>query len=459
MARQTLSFAAILCVLGVARFDGAAAPPQASPSRALAFVGVTLIDGTGATAIPDAAVVVEGERIRAAGPRAQVPVPPGAQVIDGAGRTLMPGLADLHTHLQGGWDGLAADYLNYQRYLDAFLYAGVTTILDTGNTMPYVTQIKQEIAAGRLRGPRVYCTGPMIDSGEPVWPPLAEPFVTTAQAPEIVKRLRDNHVDLIKGYVGLSDWQIRTLAAEGRKAGLRTIVDAWDRNGSLPLVTSGIYGFAHAPNRIRMTDEAIAEMVKRRMVVISTIAVAESFANRRLQDLAYLDRALIKDVMPAHFLDEIREASRAGKFKPGATSTAIELGVTSENVARLWKGGVLVAAGTDAPYPGLFQGEGLHRELELMVEAGLTPLQAIQAATGNAARLLDGDAAEWGAIAPGKRADLLLVRGAPHARIGDSRNVETVVQAGQIVDRAALKIRPGEPAYRTSGSIMRERTP
>lgn len=450
--RRTVTLPFVLLLAGI----WSSLDAQSPSSPALVFRGATVIDGTGRAPILDAVVVVEGDRIRAVGSRASVPIPPGARIVDARGRTMLPGLADLHTHLQGGWDGERGDFLNFGRYLDAFLYAGVTTILDTGNSMPYVTQIKQEIAAGRLRGPRVYCAGPMIDGGEPIWPPLAEPMSTFAQASRVVKRLADNHVDIVKGYAGLSDLHLHALAEEARKAGLRVIVDTWERNGSLSLVRSGIFGFAHAPHSMPMTDEVLREMTQRRVAVITTIAVRESFSNRRLQDLAFLNEPLIRDVTPAHFLDEMRAAAGAGAFRlkgrDDASVRALEL--TKTNVLRLWKAGALVAAGTDAPYPGVFQGEGLHRELELLVEAGLTPIEAIQAATRGAAVFLDGDAANWGSIEPGKRADLVIVSGRPHERIADSRTLVDVVQAGRILDRPALKVRPDEPAFRTSGSLM-----
>jgi imidazolonepropionase-like amidohydrolase len=418
---------------------------------------VTVIDGTGRPPLEAATVVVEGDRIKSVGPARDVAVPPGARVLERSGHTVLPGLADLHVHLQGGWDGERCDYLGFARYLDALLYSGVTTVLDTGNSMPFVTQVKQEVAAGRLRGPRIYCTGPMIDSPEPLWPPLAETMGSLSQAPTIVKRLKANEVDLVKAYTGLSEPYVRALARAAQAEGLRVIVDAWERNGSPSLVRSGIYGFAHAPHADELIPEAAAEMAERKVAVITTVTVRESFSHRRLQDMALLLEPLVKDVIPPHFLDEIREAAKRGDFafdKPNVDLRTRDFERTRKNVLTLWRAGVLVAAGTDAPYPGVFQGESMHRELELLVEAGLTPLEAIRAATGNAARFLDGDAADWGTVEPGRRADLVVVSGRPHERIGDTRRIVDVVQGGRLLDRAALKVSPRDPAYRSSGSVF-----
>lgn len=445
-----------IVLAGSASLSSRAAPRQAGQSATLVVTGATLVDGTGRPPVADAVVVIEGDRIRAVGPRSAVTVPPGAAIIDGRGRTLMPGLVDLHTHLQGGWDGESGDLLNFGRYLDALLYAGVTTVLDPGNSMPYVTQIRQEVAAGRLRGPTVFCAGPMIDSPDPMWPPLAEPLASFGQVPRLVKRLAANHVDFIKAYAGLSDLHIKALADEGRAHNLRVIADVWERNGSLSLVRTGLYAFAHAPHAMDLTEETIAEMKSRGMAVISTITVRESFAVRRMQDLSFMNQPLVRDVIPAHFLTEIRDAAAKNAFDvkaPAVAGWTRAFDTTKRNVLKLWNAGVLVAAGTDAPYPGVFQGEGLHRELELLVEAGLTPLQAIQAATGNAAKFVAGDRADWGTIETGKRADLVLVTGRPYERIADTRTIAEVILAGHRLDRAQLRIQPGEPAYRTSGTM------
>jgi imidazolonepropionase-like amidohydrolase len=117
-------------------------------------------------------------------------------------------------------------------------------------------------------------------------------------------------------------------------------------------------------------------------------------------------------------------------------------------VKKLFDAGVLLATGTDAPYPGDFQGEGLHRELELLVDAGLTPLQAIRAATYDAARIMKAES-EWGSLAPGRRANVLIVAGRPDQHIRDTRKIDTVILDGKILDRDALRFDPRrDPGFR-----------
>lgn len=113
----------------------------------------------------------------------------------------------------------------------------------------------------------------------------------------------------------------------------------------------------------------------------------------------------------------------------------------SANLKKLFDAGLFIAAGTDAPYPGVFQGEGIHREMELLVEAGVPPMDAIVMATRNAARLI-GAGGEWGTLEPGKLANLLVIQGRPDQRIQDMRNIDRVVRLGRILDRERLKLNP-----------------
>lgn len=123
------------------------------------------------------------------------------------------------------------------------------------------------------------------------------------------------------------------------------------------------------------------------------------------------------------------------------------------NVRKLWDAGILLAAGTDAPYPGMYQGEGLHHELELMGRAGLTPLQAIQAATYNTARIMKAENA-WGSLRKGFRATLILVNGKPDRNISDTRQFEAVIQDGRVLDRSSLKFdAKRDPEYRAVASV------
>lgn len=408
--------------------------------RPVAILHARLIDGLGGRPVEDAAVILQGNKIQYAGPASSAKVPPGAQVIDGKGKSVMPGLADMHVHLQGGWDGISVDLLGYQRYLNAMLYAGITTVLDTGDYQPWILQLRQEAASGRLLSPRIYCTGAMIDAADPAWPDLAYALSSRTQIPELVQRDKQAAVDLIKGYANLSDRMLRRLVDQAHKEKIRVVIDQWERNGSPDLVQTGIDGFAHAPTR-KMTADDIQLIHERGLFVITTLTVEEYSARRRLAEVKFLDEPLIADTTPPWFLTELRaEATRnlSETEKNDARKSAAGFDEMKRNVKKLLDAGVLLAAGTDAPYPGVFQGEAIHHELELLVAAGMTPLQAIRTATSHAARLMHAEE-EWGSLQPGRAANVVIVAGNPAERISDTRKIETVIFAGKILDRASLK--------------------
>ena len=418
-------------------------------AQSIAFTNVRIVDGNGGSPVENGTIVIEGQKIVAVGPASGITIPPNARRIDENGKTAIPGLADMHVHLTGGWDGVSADMLGYQRYMNALLYAGVTTVLDTGNVESYVLQLRAETAAGRLLGPRIYCVGPLIDGPDPFWPELSRAVVSQDQVPGLVHQLADEKVDLIKLYAGLSDLEVQAISTEAKKYKLRTIIDAHSRNGSIEPMQEGIAGWAHLPGR-KLSDEAIAIAKAKPVFFITTLSVFEAFTWRRFQDLSFLDNPLIVDTTPAFALAALRKLGREGLEKHLPLTALLP---AESNVKRLVQAGILVAAGTDAPYPGDFQGEGIHRELELLVESGLTPLEAITIATKNAAIIMNADT-EWGTLETGKLANILIVDGKPDQAIRETRNVSLVVHEGKILDRNKLKLNPeADPGYKPIGGI------
>ncbi|MDE2784873.1 MAG: amidohydrolase family protein [Gemmatimonadota bacterium] len=427
---------------------------QGSPG-AVAVTNATIIDGLGGAPIPDGVVIAEGDRIVAVGPAAEVTVPDGATIVDAAGGAVMPGLADMHVHMVGGWDGVSTEMLGYRRYLNALLHAGVTTVFDAGNVLPFIQQIQAEIEAGRLPGPRVYMAGPLVDGPVPIWPPITYFTFEASAMWRHASQLSAAGVDALKGYAGLDAEMVDSLVQAGAEFGLPVIVDLGSRGDYAAAVEAGVLARAHAPSG-PLSDDEIAAMVEHGTATITTLAVLESFARRRLNDLEFLDHPLIAATTPPWFLEALREhATRTLSDAEVGFVASIEerLMTAMTNVKRLSDAGVPLVAGTDAPYPGVFQGEGIHRELELLVEAGLTPLQAITVATHNAARLMDASD-EWGAIAPGMAADMLVVRGNPAENIGATRDILAVIQRGVVLDRSQLVFSAlDDLGFRTVGSV------
>lgn len=420
----------------------------ATPLQAgtIALVGGVLIDGNGGAPLNDAVVVIENDRISAVGVRGEVAVPDNAQRIDASGKAVIPGLADMHVHLLGGWDGVSVDMLGYRRYLNSLLYAGVTTVFDVGNVMPYIIQMRNEVAAGRLTGPRIYSVGALVDGPDPIWPPIAFALSSEAQVASIVRQLSEAGVDAIKAYAGLSPPQLRALIAEADKQELKVIVDFWTRTASYDATATDPHAFAHLPPR-PLADETLDLIVENGVHFQTTLAVKESFMYRRLDDLSFLKEPLIANTSPPPFLSALEAYTASPRDPERTTSRVRNFQVGMESVPVLHSAGVMLVAGTDAPYPGVMLGEGLHRELELLVEAGLTPLEALQTATVNAARLM-GDEDDWGSIEVGKRADLLLIDGRPDRDISDTRKIDLVIQRGVIIDREELAYDPAtDPGF------------
>ena len=446
--KRTLDLVVGIAAIRLLFVFAAAMPGVSASAQSIAFTNVRIVDGNGGVPVEHGTIVIERQRIVAVGPASSISIPPDARIIDESGRTALPGLADMHVHLTGGWDGVSADMLGYRRYMNALLYAGVTTVLDTGNVESYVLQLRAETAAGRLLGPRIYCVGPLVDGPDPFWPELSRAVVSQNQIAGLVQQLAAEKVDLIKLYAGLSDLEVQAISTEAKKYGLRTILDAHKRNGSTDLMQEGIAGYAHLPTH-KLSDEAIAIARANHIFFISTLSVAEAFSRRRFQDLSFLNHPLIADTTPSFALYALRKLGHEEVNKSRLT----ELLDDESNVKRLKDAGILIAAGTDAPYPGDFQGEGIHRELELFVESGLTPLQAITIATKNAAAIVNAET-EWGTLEPGKIADILIVDGKPDQNISDTRNIVAVIKEGTVLDRNKLKLDPDtDPGYRPVGGM------
>jgi imidazolonepropionase-like amidohydrolase len=403
--------------------------PAFAKENLTAIINAVIIDGNGGTPIENGTIIIEGEQIKSVG--ANIRIPQGAKIIDAAGQTAMPGLADMHVHLADG-GGL----LGYQRRLNALLYSGVTTVMDMGGVMPFVQQMRQAIEADRIPGPHIYYVGPLIDSVDPQWPAITRSMASSAQAPGIVKYLKKNGADAVKAYAKLNRGQIRALVEAGEKEGLPVILDAWFQNGGEHLVTTGVRAFAHTPRRV--TDDTLNTMKEEEVYIVTTRAVGGVAKNASVRGSSFLESDLIRNTTPPWELqtaqEDIARALADDEFVRERFSKPF-FDLLQGNVKQLFDAGIPLVAGTDND--GLFIGETLHFELELLVGAGLTPLQVITTATKNAAMLMK-DEDQWGTLEPGKRADILLVSGRPDKNISDTRNIEMVMQEGREVKREKL---------------------
>ena len=260
-----------------------------------------------------------------------------------------------------------------------------------------------------------------------------------AQAPYIVSRLRSSGVSAIKVYGNLSATEVRAVTRAAKQYDIPVIADMFVRNGAEHFVDAGLRAFAHPPNQV--TPETISTMKELDVHIITTFTGYEG--KERARTLEYLSHPLIAHTVSPSVLNELieqadqelspEEQSRSD-FRANLRKTLMQ------NIGVVHKAGIPLIAGTDGTTVGVFPGEGIHIELEFLVEAGLSPLEAITAATKNAAMLLQHED-EWGTIEAGKRADILIVNGRPDEDISETRNIVTVIQRGKIIDRAALQFK------------------
>jgi hypothetical protein len=364
-------------------------------SDSIAVVNGTLIDGTGKPPVSNATVVIENGKIVAAGPRTQIKIPKHAKIIDAAGKFILPGLWDMHAHFeQVEWGPI-------------YLAAGATTVRDCGNELEFITAVRDAIANGRGLGPRILAAGIVDGDG-----PLAlgvERVNNDEQAKEWVDRYHDLGFHQINHIQYVADIMRKPVPPNSKR------VDRIEAAANIDL---------SSPE----SQRAIDFLKSHGTVIDPTLVVFESFTVGPDRPLASLEPGVTKVApelavqfagggVPPEFRDAIRR--QFSKY------VAI--------VGALHRAGIPIVAGTDQSVPG----HSLYREMELYVEAGFTPMEAIQSATIVPARVMKQDA-ESGTIEPGKRADLILVEGNPLENIHNIRNVKTVITGGVAYNCAEL---------------------
>lgn len=433
--------------VGRAGADGMAALAQISKkisgSRAetLAIIGGTLIDGTGSEPVPDSAVVIGKGRILAAGPRAKVKIPRGATKVDARGKTVLPGLWDMHAHFeQVEWGPI-------------YLAAGATTVRDCGNEFEFLISVRDAIQNGRGLGPRLLLAG-VVDGSGPLTLGI-EAVDTPEQAKAWTDRYHDAGFQQIKIYSSVQLEEIKVIAEEAHGLGMTVtghVPQGLDAYQTIEAGQDQINHIQYVANIMRPALPAGATRTDR----LSANANVNLDSPEAQKALVFLvDHGTVVD--PTLALSEFYTATAAkppATFEPGVNKVPPELAeqlsaaeapspltdllqkVFEKDVAivsALHRAGIPVVAGTDQTVPG----HSLHREIELYVQAGFKPMEAIQAATIVPARAMGLDK-ELGTVEPGKRADVIIVNGNPLENIRNIRKVEFVITNGAMYNCAEL---------------------
>jgi imidazolonepropionase-like amidohydrolase len=387
-------------------------------SGTFAVTGGTVVDMAGHPPIPDAVVLVRDGRIAEVGPRAAVTVPAGTPVADMTGKTIVPGLWDMHTHV------------TQIEWAPVYLAAGVTTVRDMGNEFAFVTALRDAIAARRALGPRLLAAG-LVDGGGP------DAFgvvyaATPEEAKQVVAKYHDAHFQQIKIYNLVTPPIVEAICAEAHRLGMT--VTGHVPNGMTidQAVAAGMDQIAHLAIRGEAGSDAvtrsIANLKARGTVLDPTLSWNELLGRAEGTPIASFQPGVAKIPPPLNRL--FSSASTPG-IDAAAARTRLDRAL--HIVKALHDAGVPIVAGTDEGIPG----HSLHREIELYVEAGFTPLEALQAATIAPARAMKLDA-ELGTIERGKRADLAILDRNPLEDIRNVRTVRWVVSDGRMYESAAL---------------------
>jgi imidazolonepropionase-like amidohydrolase len=419
------------------------------PAQVTALIHATLIDGSGKTPLRDSVVVIEGETIRAVGPAASVKLPPGTATVDLTGRFLMPGIINLHAHV-GLTKGLIADASNHTRTniesdLRRYAAYGVTTVLSLGHDNEQVLAVRDEQRQGKLSGARVFTagTGFSIKSGYPLAiapfvKGLAHEVADPDEAAAYVDSLAKMRVDVIKMWVDDNRGQLPKLTPEiwraairqAHRHGLKVFAHLWDLEDARGLVRDGLDVIAHSIRDREVDDDLLALMKKNKVAAVGTISRERSLFAYAAGPEWLTDPFFTKGVS-GEVLREVTEGDfrkrQASATNLDAHRKAFEMDV--RNLKRLSDAGVLIAFGTDSGQPGRFPGFFEHWEMELMVQAGLTPMQVIQSFSKNSADVLG--AKSLGMITPGKAADIVVLDRDPLADIRNTRSIHAVYLAGK----------------------------
>jgi imidazolonepropionase-like amidohydrolase len=429
-----------------------AAPP--AYAQTTLYEGARLIPGDGRPAIERSAFIVDNGTITRIGRVDEVKAPAGATRIDLTGKTVMPTLIDIHTHT-GFQKGATYRPENYGRDaiiddLNRALYFGVSTVVSEGiDPGDAAFKIREEQAAGRLGGARLFTAGrgigaPNAGPGADTYKGITYEVVSEEQARSAVRELAAQKVDFVKIWVDdrngrapeLSPPLYRAVIDEAHKHGIRVNAHVFYLDDAKGLVAAGIDGFTHMVRDKDMDDEVVQAIVKRRVVIMPTLQNTERGRNAEppASLAAWINGPAREAIGPELAAKLI--AAYGGRTAAQASAARERYAILQRSLAKLSAAGARIVLGGDTGLQDDPFGFAEHRELELMVEAGMTPMQAIVAATRNGAEYLD--LRTTGVLSPGKHADFVVLDANPLDDITNTRRIARIFIAGREVNRNSL---------------------
>ena len=430
-------------------------PALAASAPPVALTHVRIVDGTGAPPIEDATLVMQGDHILAVGK--DVDIPKDAKVLDRSGDTALPGIISDHSHV-GQYEGVTTGSQFYTRAnimaaLGQYRRYGVTTVTALGNNVPDVFDpLRKEAHAGKTPADLFGVDqGIGVPNGAPpvnVAPNQLFRPKTANQAREAVDTMADEGTDLVKIWVDdfdgtlpvkMSPDIIAAVVEESHKRKLRVAAHIHDLEDAQHVVAAGVDILAHGVRDKPVTPELVAALKSRGIWYIATLQLDEATT-------AWADRAPWTQTpfaiagLSGPLLKQINDPAWQAQHKAGkqADFARSSLEMNLQNLKTLHDAGVKIGFGTDSgATPLRVPGVAEHRELALTVQAGLTPLETIHIATQNAADLLN--LSDRGVLAPGKRADVLVVSGNPAANIENADKIIETWENGVAISPPVLQ--------------------
>lgn len=390
-----------------------------------------------------------------------------ADEIEAAGKTLLPGLIDVHIHLASsggfsekqGYNQPAA----MSRALAAYLFSGVTAVKSVGDPLDTALKHRALVASGVRSGAELFLTGPMftIEGGhgteyfkgipEQIRKQIYAQVLRLPKTPEEARRdvdeVKAKGVDGIKAILE-GGWPgtlfermdvsiLRAVAVEARAQKLPIVVHTGDSRDIADALRAGVDGIEHGSARDVIPAEILAELKRSGTAYDPTLAVLEAIGDLRNGKTDLLNRSLVQQIGPSDLLESTKKFVQSDAGKGMFKGAGNLLAVGTDNLRRAWQAGAMLVTGTDSGNPLLIHGSALHRELQLWVKAGIPPAIALQAATYNAARLLRADS-RIGLIRKGYEATLLLVDGNPLEDISATERISVVLFKGEHISRSEL---------------------
>jgi imidazolonepropionase-like amidohydrolase len=431
----------------------------------IALAHVRVIDGTGSAPLEDQTIVIADGKIKSISTAATANIPANAQTLDLKGYTVLPGLVGMHNHMFFPMGGSPPMYSNMgSSFPRLYLALGVTTIRTTGSVAPFTDlEIKKLIDSGKMIGPKMHITAPYLE-GRGSFTPVMHELTGADDARRMVNFWADQGATSFKAYMNITRDELRAAVEEAHKRGLK-VTGHLCSIGYREAAEIGIDDLEHGlladsefvadkqPDKcpagvsasLRQLDlsgdaakETIRTLVAKNVALTSTLPVFEAGAPLTQNGIGAASAVLNPRVLNVMNTDA-RVRYLAARSRIAADSPTAALVRKSMDFERAFvaAGGLLIAGLDPTGNGGIVAGFGDLREVELLVEAGFTPVEAIKIASFNGARFL-GEDARIGSIAAGKQADLMVVKGNPAANIADIEKVEIVFKDGVGYDSEKL---------------------